>query len=381
MLDPLPTTLLGLGVGVCVGTLVAKLQARGSRRRTTAPTAEASALQRACDLLDEGVMLLDERDCVVYANPAARALVATAPVADDTVLPTLRELVIPEVAAALRQERGQGTVRKTLAGGGERSVEVTSGPLLSGRFVLVRDLEPHEKVDRKRRDFVANASHELKTPIATIVTVLELLDEDASEETSALLARARRAASMLDALAEDLLGLAKAEDAEWILRPERLSPLDIAREVAEEQRMSAESKGLALRVAGEAPAIVVDPQSLRTVINNLLQNAIAYTEAGEVVLALQATDDGVEMRVTDTGSGIDPEALPRIFERFYRGDPSRSRETGGTGLGLSIVRNLVRRMGGRVAVSSRQNAGTTFTIDLPANAARPLPGAGQGVAG
>ncbi|RMH01514.1 MAG: two-component sensor histidine kinase [Planctomycetota bacterium] len=375
-----------LAAALAAAALFGLVQTR--RRRAAAAAAAREARQRrahlaAADHLAAGVVLLDGRGRVRYANPAAVALLEASP-PSPAAPPALAAWLPPPVAAALRPGDPEETFRKALEiplAGGARVLELTGGPAGDRwRFLLLRDLRGAAAVDARRRDFVANASHELQTPIAALIGLLDLLEGAEGDEAADLLARAQANAQALASLTRDLLGLARAQDPTWRPAPEPLDGAAVAAAVAERLADKAAAKGL--RLERELPAdglpMVADRTSLETVLANLLDNAVSYTEVGRVVLRGR-TEAAAEVvfEIEDTGPGIEPEILPRIFERFFRGDPARSRAAGGTGLGLAIVRNLVGRMGGRISVRSRPGEGALFRVELPVSAAKPLPGAGQ----
>ncbi|TAH37280.1 MAG: PAS domain-containing protein [Planctomycetota bacterium] len=374
--------LLGAGAG---GIL---LRAR-RRRRALEARAEflevgLRQLQRAAEYLHEGLLLLSAEDRVVYANPAAMDLLGVKNAPEPGAEPRLEYFVgSDDLAARLRVETAEQSVRRVVeveGRSGEQVLEVTAAPVPGGRLVLLRDLRALEAVDRKRRDFVANASHELQTPIAAIIGLLDLIETLPEAERGRLLERARRNAEALSSLTRDLLGLARAEDPEWRPAPKPTRLQEVVARVVDVHAPRAQHKGLVLQSQVEPPELelVVDPMALQTVLGNLVDNAVNYTESGIVQVSVGTEAGlGAVLEVADTGHGIAPEVQPRIFERFFRGDPARSRETGGTGLGLSIVRNLLRRMGGRIALASRPGVGSRFRVELPESPARPLPGAGQ----
>ncbi len=385
-------TLLALVAGLLLAV------AFGWRERVRRSAAEAEfadtaarreAMQRSLDHLAEGVALLGRDHEVVYANPAAAALLdasaaaglpaaAAAPRGPPLERFTRHAPILRLVSATPEADTVRRVIELTGAGArSERVLQVTLAPAGPNRRLLVlQDLRSDAALERKRRNFVANASHELKTPIAALIGLLDLMEDLPESAHADLLARSQRNARSLANMAEDLLQLARAEDPDWRLKPVAMRPAEIVTAAAEEQRASAAAKSLALRVSGTSREIVADPVALQTVVRNLVSNAITYTETGGVEVILHDEEYGVSLTVRDTGPGIDPAILPQIFERFFRGDPAHSRANAGTGLGLSIVRNLLARMGGRISVQSRPGEGSVFRVELPADLVEPLPGAG-----
>jgi two-component system phosphate regulon sensor histidine kinase PhoR len=245
--------------------------------------------------------------------------------------------------------------------------------------VVARDTTELRRLIEIRRDFVANVSHELKTPLAAIRGYAETLRDGALEEpetaarfTGRILRQCRR----LQALLDDLLTLSRLESLE--LPPQR-EPVDLNLLVARTLDLvssAAREKQVELRFEpGPLEPVAGDPDGIERMIVNLIDNALKYNRpGGEVRVRLAARDGEALIEVADTGIGIPQEAIPRIFERFYRVDKGRSREEGGTGLGLAIVKHVAQAHGGQVEVESRIGRGSTFRVRLPvAGEADPIP--------
>jgi len=278
-------------------------------------------------------------------------------------------LYVPRVREALLRvapmRRSQGGVGEAGAG---------------GAVVILQDLTELRRLERVRRDFVANASHELRTPVANIRATAETMLEHPDDVAMArrFLPRLVSEAERLARLVSDLLHLARAEaPGERTRETVELSAL--AAEVQEQLRAKAEQRHIALRSELTGAARVCgDRAGLEQVVFNLLDNALMYTPAGGSITLQTASPaasststsststSSVTLTVSDTGIGIPAGELPRIFERFYRVDKARSRAQGGTGLGLAIVRHIVENHGGHIRVESEEGVGTTFTVTLPA---------------
>jgi two-component system phosphate regulon sensor histidine kinase PhoR len=238
-------------------------------------------------------------------------------------------------------------------------------------LVTVSDITDRIRVDAVRRDFVANASHELKTPVSGIQLLAESAANAAQHgDTETAVDFARQIAeesSRLSRLVRDLLDLSRLES-----EADATGATDVraaAKNAILGHKNSASDAGLDIVFVDEAAGVdayaVADATDVAVALDNLLDNAIKYTESGTVTVSIGTNEDGVLISVRDTGIGIPAEDLPRIFERFYRVDRARSRESGGTGLGLSLVRHVVERSEGTLHVSSEPGQGSTFTITLP----------------
>jgi len=237
---------------------------------------------------------------------------------------------------------------------------------------VIADITEVRRLDAVRRDFVANASHELKTPASAIQLLAEAADTAAEDGDTAqaleFVGQMKAEADRLRRLVVDLLALSRLEKA-----PEPGSVTDVRAAIGKTlagHRAAAGAVGLAVtldetEVAGQDVYAAADPTDVAIALDNLLANAIAYTEAGGVTVTLGADTDTVTVEVADTGAGIPAEHLPRVFERFYRVDGARTRASGGTGLGLSLVRNAVERGGGTVGIASEVGVGTTVTVRYP----------------
>jgi signal transduction histidine kinase len=328
--------------------------------------AESAALVES---MVEGVIAADGRGRIVTANAAARRLLgygASAP------LPGLAELFRLKAAREITDAvlRGQSVEDRQLELDG-RVLLVNARPLPAGGAVLVlHDLSDVRRLEAVRRDFVANVSHELKTPLTSISGYAETLLGDATgAETSrrfleTILGNARR----MQRLVDDLLDLSRIESGRWQPTSSEVDVASAAEEVWAALARSADAHevSLVLDVEPGAGTIEADPDAVRQVLTNLMDNSLRYTPAGGRITCLtRRVEGGVAVSVRDSGTGITREHLPRIFERFYRSDPSRSRAEGGTGLGLAIVKHLVEAHGGRVSAESEWGSGTTITCVFP----------------
>ena len=335
--------------------------------RVLALKAEESLLVALTESLNEGVIAVDARQRVVRMNETARQLLR---IREPVPFPaeylprdrTLREALAAVLSGA---ESLPGEVRVD-----DHALQLTARPLPAGGAILaLYDLTPFRRLEAVRRDFVANVSHELRTPLTVIGGFVETL-QDADLPVALrqqFLNMAAGNVRRMQRIVDDLLDLSRIESGGWLPNPSELDVGALASEVIAPMLGLAEQKGVSLRpeIADGADSVYADPTAARQIFSNLAENALRHTVSGEVVL-FSATDvGGTWLGVRDTGTGISAEHLPRIFERFYRADPGRSREAGGTGLGLAIVRHLAEAHGGRVRADSTLGVGTTIAVWLP----------------
>ena len=325
------------------------------------------------DVLSSSAVVLDSDDRVLEASEAAR----------EFGLVSGNELVVGELVALARQVRRDGEIREgeiDLSVGGSdartTSFAVRVAPLGPGVgdgglvLLLVEDQTERRRVEEVRRDFVANTSHELKTPVGALALLAETV-EDAADDPEAVrrfAGRMRQEANRLTNLVQDMITLSRIQAAEPIPDPALVDLDAVVAEALDRGRMKAGSRGIELASTGMRGLCVQgDEELLVTALRNLLDNAVAYSpEKTKVVVAIeQVGRDLVDLSVSDQGIGIPERDRERIFERFYRVDPARSRATGGTGLGLAIVKHVTAAHGGKVTLTSKVGAGSTFTLRLP----------------
>jgi signal transduction histidine kinase len=228
--------------------------------------------------------------------------------------------------------------------------------------------EELEQLERLRRDLVANVSHELKTPISALRAHLENLLDGVERPDPETLQVMLGQSDRLGRLVDQLLELSRLESGDLPLQREELSLGPLVSEVMSEIEVARADRRVALerRLSEDLPAVLGDRERIHQVLFNLLDNAVRFTpEGGRVTVSAERHDGAVDVHVTDTGSGIAPEHLPRLFERFYRVDPARSQKEGGTGIGLAIARSVVEAHGGRIWADSSPGRGSVFTFELP----------------
>ncbi|QXC60449.1 PAS domain-containing protein [Aquihabitans sp. G128] len=342
-----------------------------------ATTATADRLVGALDVIPQGIVLADADGQVVFRNRAASGFFAARH------SEALVESAIAELIAAAVQ--GEATTRTLdLYGPPRRALQLRAVPLEGstgvgeGAFLVVEDVSERQRLDAVRRDFVANISHELKTPVGALGLLAETLAEETDPVVSQRLAgKMQREAFRVARTIDDLLQLSQIESSE--LPDREVVPVHLVlAEAVDRTRPGAELADVRLAVAEPARrlSVVGDRRQLVSAVANLCDNAVKYSDAGaEVCLSSRLEGDVVCIDVADQGIGIPARDLERVFERFYRVDRARSRDTGGTGLGLAIVRHVVANHDGEVTVTSREGEGSTFTLRLPAGpglAALPL---------
>lgn len=331
---------------------------------TTDPVLQGQ--QRLINALTDAALLVDRDGTVVAANTRAQSLLhlsalptTLAELSDDTIRPLLDDAFASDT-----------TSQRDLNVNGS-SLTVIASRVDTHVLIVITDHTRERRVEELRRDFVVNASHELKTPVTSIQTLAEALAvviRTKPGRVPQLVARLSAEAERLSALVTDLLDLRRLEERGEIGR-EPVNLAALVRNVVASEVQRADARDIT--VAVDAPdTLIVDgvAADLEVIVKNLVVNAVKYNrDGGDVTVALDRDGDRVRLDVTDTGIGIPEDDLPRIFERFYRVDTARSRETGGTGLGLSIVRHAVELHDGQVTVASRRGEGSTFTVVLPAH--------------
>ena len=320
----------------------------------------ADRLVGALDVIPQGIVLADAAGEIVFRNRTAASYL-TARHGDALVGSLITELI----AIAVQGESSTRTIE--LFGPPRRSLQLRSVPLedpeSGGAFLVIEDISERQRLEAVRRDFVANISHELKTPVGALGLLAEtLLDEDDPEVAQRLIERMQREAFRVARTIDDLLQLSQIEASE---APEReLVGIDLLIDDAVDRtRAAAELRSVDL-VVTEVPSNLA--------VANLCDNAVKYSDPhSKVEVRARADGSWVEIDVIDQGIGIPARDQERVFERFYRVDRARSRDTGGTGLGLAIVRHVVQNHDGEISVSSREGDGSTFTLRLPAGPADP----------
>jgi two-component system sensor histidine kinase SenX3 len=362
---------LALAFGVVIGAaLTAVFVAsahRGQRAVAVVSTAVPDGVDQVIEALESAGVVLDPSNTVVKVSPGALAFG----------LVWNQALVHPELVTIVDRVRRYGepiTQELELARGpfGDANIYLfVRVARLGARYILLlaEDRTESYRLDDVRRDFVANISHELKTPIGAVGLLAEAL-QAASNEPDQVRRFAKRLTKEADRLAritQEIIELSRLQAADALTSPTVVEIDHVVAQAVDQNRVAAESSRVTIVSGGDAGAEVYGDEPLLAVaLHNLIANAIQYSPKGSRVgVGVNNTDGIVEIAVTDQGIGIPDDELDRVFERFFRIDPARSRHTGGSGLGLSIVKHVVQNHGGDIRVWSQPGKGSTFTIRLP----------------
>ena len=354
----------------------------------------AAALDKTAHILEDSFVALRHsqrqletllnsmQDAVVAVGPDSRVLWANQSM--DRIMPLKTRLQAPlvetvrdpdlldAIQGAIEGHRVTAARARSIVSG--RSFDVTAAPMPGGGAVAVlRDLTEMERVEKTRRDFIANVSHELRTPLTSIQGYTETLLESGAPDSNPreFLEIIRKNAARMSRLTEDLLTLARVESGEQPFDLQAVAPSELLHEAADSFREIARLQGVTIEL-DEAPAAPVsaDREAVHQVFSNLIDNALKYAAAGKrIILGARSVPGAIEFYVRDFGPGIAFEHLPRLFERFYRVDKARSRESGGTGLGLAIAKHIVLAHGGTIRAESELHHGSTFLFVVPTAAA------------
>jgi two-component system phosphate regulon sensor histidine kinase PhoR len=336
-------------------------------------------LETLLNSMQDAVIAVDVDGRVQWANRGMDRLLLRAPRLNAPLIDSVRD---PDFLAAIQEAARDQVVTSarsnTIASG--RTFDVTAAPMPGGGAVAVlRDLTETERMEKSRRDFIANVSHELRTPLTSIQGYTETLLDNPLESNHVrdFLEIIRKNAARMSRLTEDLLTLARVESGEHRFDVQRVSAEELLQDALESFREVARSYGVELVVelvienSASTGHVNADREAVHQIFSNLIENALKYAASGnKVILGARPAETGmvktgVEFFVRDFGPGISSEHLPRLFERFYRVDKARSRESGGTGLGLAIAKHIVLAHGGTIRAESELNHGSSFLFTLP----------------
>ena len=336
-------------------------------------------LETLLNSMQDAVVAVDLEGHIQWANRSMARLLQRAPRLNSPLIDSVRD---PEFLAAIQQAAREQVVTSarsnTIVSG--RTFDVTAAPMPGGGAVAVlRDLTESARMEKSRRDFIANVSHELRTPLTSIQGYTETLLDSAIENNHVreFLEIIRKNAARMSRLTEDLLTLARVESGEQRFDIQRVSVEELLQDALESFREVARSYGVELVIENAVPTghVNADREAIHQIFSNLIENALKYAASGKkVILGARLAENGaeksgVEFYVRDFGPGISSEHLPRLFERFYRVDKARSRESGGTGLGLAIAKHIVLAHEGTIRAESELNHGSSFLFTLTASEA------------
>ncbi|MFB8387227.1 sensor histidine kinase [Microbacterium sp. NPDC055910] len=370
-MDRTQLALLALFAGVVIGGVISIVVVGALRARDRARVQRSAGLpggmREVLHGMDDAAVVVDGSGTVTAASAAASAF----GLLEGSVLPSeeLRDLVrrardtdLP-ATENLRLRRGAAYLEPRLVAA--RATRVAA----QLTFVVLRDITERERIEQMRRDFVANTSHELKTPVGAVSLLSEAIESAADDPAQVrhFASRLTAEATRLGQLTARIMSLSRLQSTDELTEDRIISIDEIIASAVDAHLIQADAAGIEIVRGGERGAHVRgDAQILAEAVGNLLANAIAYSPSGSKVgVGVKVADDVVEVAVTDRGVGIPEGEQDRLFERFYRADPARARRTGGTGLGLSIVKHAVQRHGGEVRLWSRPGRGSTFTVRLP----------------
>jgi two-component system sensor histidine kinase SenX3 len=320
------------------------------------------------EVVDAEYLLLAPGELVVRASDASSTLgmVRDGKLVSDEILNIVRACRRSQIAQEATIELPRGPI-----GEGTHNLLVRVAPVGNQGLiaVLIFDDSEFRRLDAVRRDFVANISHELKTPIGALSILSEAVLE-ASDDPVAITrfaSRMQTEAKRLSDLVQEIINLSRIQDEDPLKDATPILISDLILQAIDESRLTAESREIKIEfIMNSDSTILGDESQLEMAISNLIENAINYSSnKTNVVISLTKVDGLAEIKVKDQGIGISEQDIERIFERFYRVDPARSRATGGTGLGLSIVKHIITNHGGDITVWSEQGEGSTFTMRLP----------------
>ncbi|AAT89570.1 histidine kinase [Leifsonia xyli subsp. xyli] len=363
--------LLALGLGLIVGAgfvwMLHVAERRGSHAAQVVSPSVPDGVDQVLDAMESAGVVLDPSNNLIKASPGALAIGLVWNGA-------LVHAYLAELADRVRRTGESVTEECELARGpfGEANIRLSVRVArLGSRYILLlaEDRTESFRLDSVRRDFVANISHELKTPIGAVGLLAEALDEASDDpgQVRRFALRLSEEASRLARITQDIIELSRLQVADALGNAVELSARKVVKAAIDQNKVAAEARRIEIAMRGDKDAMVLGNEPLLvTAVHNLISNAIQYSPGdSRIGIGVRALDGVVEIAVTDQGDGIPEEDLDRVFERFFRVDQARSRNTGGTGLGLSIVKHAVENHGGDVRVWSQPGRGSTFTIRLP----------------
>jgi two-component system sensor histidine kinase SenX3 len=332
------------------------------------PNALPSVLLEALGQLDQNALVLAPGEVIVFASENIDHI----GILRDGLIQSQELLAIIRVVRRTNiKQTGTIEVPRGPIGEGRHELTVNVIPLIKEQLVLVllSDESQAQRIQDVRRDFVANVSHELKTPIGALLLLSEAVlgAKDDPEAVTKFATRMQIESKRLTDLVQEIINLSRLQDSDPLSVPSELNVQDLVNEAIDQSQVGADNRKIKISTGDIANGVVLgDRDQLIMAIQNLVENAVNYSPEGTQVTVSSIVKDGIiTISITDQGIGIPENEKERIFERFYRVDPARSRESGGTGLGLSIVKHVATKHGGEVSVWSVEDVGSTFSLKLP----------------
>jgi two-component system phosphate regulon sensor histidine kinase PhoR len=379
---PMWTTVAGLTL-VIAALIGLALQRDARSNQLTRESSEGAAelapklLDVALDEMREGLLVIDTDMRVVASNKAAREVLSeTGPIEARRLTELTRNPAIYDAFLDALKGQHRDGVKVETYNNGRRVFDLRVVPFhasgnasIAGAVGVLFDVTRLDRLEIVRQEFLANVSHELRTPLTSILASAETLETGAvenAENSRRFLSIIQKNATRMERLIHDLLELGAIESGSVSVNTETVQLKSLVDDVMSTLAMAATERGVSLRnLVPTNVQVTADPHRLVQMLTNLIDNAIKFNREGGTVTIAHARNGSDRISVTDTGEGISPQHLDRLFERFYRVDRARSRDLGGTGLGLAIVKHLAKAHGGEVSVTSRIGEGTQFTIELP----------------
>lgn len=316
--------------------------------------------------IEEGLLAIDKDGKILLSNESFNRIFQSESVEGQYYWEAVRKPEFSELVKRVQKDKKNYTEELELDG---RSYLCSAAFLPSGEEIVItlHDLTEIRNVERIKKDFVINVSHELRTPLTAIKGYVETLEEEVDEKAKEYLEIIKRHTDRLILIIKDLLLLSELEEKEVEMETEKVDIKNLIENILTifEQKLKEKKLKVQLKVLNKVPTIQGDPFSLEQMFINIIDNAVNYTEEGKIEISLKKEDKKLSVEIEDTGAGIPEEHIPRVFERFYVVDKSRSRSLGGTGLGLSIVKHIAQQHSGEVKVESTLGKGTKFTVLLP----------------
>lgn len=316
--------------------------------------------------IEEGLLALDKDGKILLSNESFNRIFKSENVEGQYYWEAVRKPEFSELVKRVQKDKKNYTEELDLDG---RSYLCSAAFLPSGEEIVItlHDLTEIRNVETIKKDFVINVSHELRTPLTAIKGYVETLEEEVDEKAKEYLEIIKRHTDRLILIIKDLLLLSELEEKEVEMETEKVDIKNLIENILTifEQKLKEKKLNVELKVLNKVPTFQGDPFSLEQMFINIIDNAVKYTEKGKIEISLKKEDKNLSVEIEDTGAGIPEEHIPRVFERFYVVDKSRSRSLGGTGLGLSIVKHIAQQHSGEVRVESTLGKGTKFTVLLP----------------